>query len=278
MRPWRGLLMLAAGAGAGGLAIALVYGTKDGTLMALFMLGSGAPVIAGAHLLARRRASAGTLSCQLAAGIGMTVVLVALGVGAVALLMFLSPHDAFIMALLLVFAGTLTAYSLSVLSRGVLADIGAVRDTVRAVGEGRRDVEISTNARDEIAQLAGAANLMAAQLAEREAERDTAESARKDLIAAVSHDLRTPLTSLRLLADAIEDDLVDRETRRRYHAQMSVHIGSLSALIEDLFELSRLEAGDIQWSVQQVALDELVEETVEAMRPHAREKRVAVEA
>jgi len=270
--------MLVAAAAAGGSAIALVYGTKDGTLMALFMLGSGAPVIAGAHLLARRRRSAGTLSRQLAAGIGMTVVLVALGVGAVALLMFLSPHDAFIMALLLVFAGTLTAYSLSVLSRGVLADIGAVRDTVRAVGEGRRDVEISTNARDEIAQLAGAANLMAAQLAEREAERDTAESARKDLIAAVSHDLRTPLTSLRLLADAIEDDLVDRETRRRYHAQMSVHISSLSALIEDLFELSRLEAGDIQWSVQQVALDELVEETVEAMRPHAREKRVAVEA
>ena len=111
---------------------------------------------------------------------------------------------------------------------------------------------------------------MAAQLAEREAERDTAESARKTLIAAVSHDLRTPLTSLRLLADAIEDDLVDRDTRRRYLEQMSLHISSLSALIEDLFELSRLEAGDIQWSVQQVALDELVEETVEAMRPQAR--------
>jgi signal transduction histidine kinase len=117
---------------------------------------------------------------------------------------------------------------------------------------------------------------MIAQLAEREAERDASEQARRGLVAAVSHDLRTPLTSLRLLADAVEDELVDPETRRRYMEQMSVHIRSLSALIEDLFELSRLEAGDIQWSLQRVRLDELVQETVEAMRPQADAQHVDV--
>jgi signal transduction histidine kinase len=71
--------------------------------------------------------------------------------------------------------------------------------------------------------------------------------------------------------------VVDPSTRHRYLEQMSVHIRSLSALIDDLFELSRLEAGDIQWSMQQVRVDELLEETVEAMRPHAEAKRVAVE-
>ena len=276
--PVRGLVLLLAAGVAGGLAVSLVYGARDGVLTSFLLVGSGAPVIVGAHLLASRRASAGSLSRQLTAGIGMTVFLVTIGVGGVALLMFISAHDAFIMGLLLLYAGALTAYSLSVMSGAVLADIAAVRDTVRAVGEGRRDVEIETGAHDEIAELAGAANRMAVQLAERESERDTAESARKGLIAAVSHDLRTPLTSLRLLADAIEDDLVGRDTRRRYLEQMSVHISSLSALIDDLFELSRLEAGDIQWSVQQVALGELVEETVEAMRPQAREKRVIVKA
>jgi signal transduction histidine kinase len=59
---------------------------------------------------------------------------------------------------------------------------------------------------------------------------------------------------------------------------MSVHIRSLSGLIEDLFELSRLEAGDIQWSLGQVRIDELVEETVEAMRPQADARRVDVRA
>ena len=72
--------------------------------------------------------------------------------------------------------------------------------------------------------------------------------------------------------------MVDRDTRHRYLEQMSVHIRSLSALIEDLFELSRLEAGDIQWSLQQVRIDELMEETVEAMRAQADARQVAVRA
>ena len=97
-------------------------------------------------------------------------------------------------------------------------------------------------------------------------------------MAAVSHDLRTPLTSLRLLSDAIEDDLVDDETRHRYVEQMSVHIRSLSTLIEDLFELSRLEAGDIHWSLGQVRIDELVADTVEAMRAQADAGQVEVRA
>jgi signal transduction histidine kinase len=110
------------------------------------------------------------------------------------------------------------------------------------------------------------------------AQRDAGEAARRGLVAAVSHDLRTPLTSLRLLSDAVEDDMVDAQTRRRYLEQMSLHIDSLSGLIEDLFELSRLEAGDIEWSMQQVRLDELVEETVMAMRAQADAGRVAVRA
>jgi signal transduction histidine kinase len=278
MSPWRGLLFLLAASLAGGVVVALVYGADDGLLTGMLLFASGAPVIFGAHALAGRRASAGSLSRQLTAGIGMTVALVTIGVGGVALLMFISAHDAFVMSLLLIYAGGLTAYSLSVMSHGVIADIATVSTAVRAAGAGRRDIEIQVGANDEIGELAGVANTMVGQLAEREAERDIAESARKSLIAAVSHDLRTPLTSLRLLAESIEDDMVDSDTRRRYVEQMSLHISSLSTLIDDLFELSRLEAGDIQWSVQQVALDELVEETVEAMRPHAREKHVQVEA
>jgi signal transduction histidine kinase len=59
---------------------------------------------------------------------------------------------------------------------------------------------------------------------------------------------------------------------------MTTHIHALGALIDDLFELSRLEAGDIEWSVERVALDELIGETVAAMRVQAEAKRVAVVA
>ena len=105
---------------------------------------------------------------------------------------------------------------------------------------------------------------------------DDAERMRRDLVAAVSHDLRTPITSLRLLTDAIADDVVDDATRRAYLGQMSTHLNALSALIDDLFELSRLEAGEIAWSLEQVPLDELVGETVEAMRVQADARHVEV--
>jgi signal transduction histidine kinase len=57
---------------------------------------------------------------------------------------------------------------------------------------------------------------------------------------------------------------------------MTTHIDALSSLIDDLFELSRLEAGDIGWSLERVPLDELVGETVDAMRVQAELKGVAV--
>jgi signal transduction histidine kinase len=243
-----------------------------------YMLACGIAVLAAVELLRHRRRLAGSLARQLTLAVGVSIGLSGAGVGVIALLMFISPHDALVMAVLLLFAAALSAYSVWALARGALADVHAVRDGLRAVGEGRRDVVIHTGARDELAELASAATDMVAQLAEREAERDAADGARRDLVAAVSHDLRTPLTSLRLLSEAIEDELVDPQTRRTYLERMSVHIRSLSALVDDLFELSRLEAGDIQWSMQRVRLDELVQETVEAMQPQARSRQVSVAA
>ena len=84
-----------------------------------------------------------------------------------------------------------------------------------------------------IAELASAANAMIARLREEEAMRDQSDGARRDLVAAVSHDLRTPITSLRLLAEAVEDGIVDEDTRRGYLERMRTHIDALSALIDE---------------------------------------------
>jgi signal transduction histidine kinase len=227
--PWA-LSALALTAALGGLAFGIVYSPHDGLLMGVFMLACGVPVIIAAHLLVARRRANGTLGRQFASVVALTIGMITAGVFAIALLMFISGHDAVVMAMLLLLAGGLTAYTTWLLSRDVID------------------------------------------------QRDAAETARRDLVAAVSHDLRTPLTSLRLLSEAIEDDLVDSETRARYVEQMSVHIRSLSSLIEDLFELSRLEAGDIHWSLARVRIGELVEETVEAMRAQADARRVEVRA
>jgi signal transduction histidine kinase len=233
--------------------------------------------LAGAAVRRLRRQT-GSLSRQLAlvVAIGVAPVLVALV--AVSLLMILSGHEAVLVAVIVLAAGVLAVLGAKLIANGILLDVQAIRDGLAAVGEGKRDVRIQTSARDELAELALAANAMIADLQAEETARDQSDDARRDLVAAVSHDLRTPITSLRLLAEAVGDDIVDGETRRRYLVRMRTHIDALSALIDDLFELSRLEAGDIGWSLERVPLHELVSETVEAMRLQAEAKGVAVRA
>jgi signal transduction histidine kinase len=225
------------------------------------------------------RSSVGSLSRQftLVVAIAVAPVLVALVI--VSALMVLSDHEAVLVAAIVIAAGVVAAVGAKLVSNGILHDVETVRDGLRAVGRGERRVSIETTAGDELAELAQAANAMIADLRSEEAARDQSDRARRDLVAAVSHDLRTPITSLRLLAEAVGDDIVvDPETRRGYLTRMRTHIDALSALIDDLFELSRLEAGDISWSLERVPLHELVEETVEAMRVQAEAKGVAVVA
>jgi signal transduction histidine kinase len=222
------------------------------------------------------RSGAGSLSRQftLVVAIAVAPVLVALVI--VSWLMIVSDHEAVLVAAIVLAAGVLAVVGAKLVANGILRDVRAIRDGLNAVGCGQREVVIETAARDELAELAAAANRMIAALRAEEAARDQSDSARRDLVAAVSHDLRTPITSLQLLAEAVGDDIVDGEMRRGYLSRMRTHIDALSALIDDLFELSRLEAGDISWSLERVPLDELVGETVDAMRVQAEAKGVAV--
>jgi signal transduction histidine kinase len=208
------------------------------------------------RLAARLRLAAGPLSRQLVLALAIGVAPVLLALVAVSLLMILSDHEAVLVAAIVVGAGLLAGLGARLVANGILRDVASIREGLAAVARGERDARITTEGRDELSALAVAANGMIAELGSQEAARDQSDSARRDLVAAVSHDLRTPITSLRLLAEAVGDDIVD----------------------DDLFELSRLEAGDISWSLERVPLGELVGETVEAMRLEAEAKGVAVSA
>jgi signal transduction histidine kinase len=125
---------------------------------------------------------------------------------------------------------------------------------------------------------AALAAALAVRLAMEERSRGEIEEARRQLVAAASHDLRTPLASLRLLVESIDDGVATGKTRERYLREIRTHVEVLGGLVDDLFELSRIEAGDISWTMRQVELGGLIGDTVAALRAPAEARGVKIAA
>lgn len=253
------------------LLAGLVVGLADswsGALVTLALLAAvGVPALALTVLATRNRERLGSLRRQFALIAAIAAGQLVVTAVVFALLMFLSPHDAMLAVVVGAFCGAVALVAARLLAGGVLADVEQIRDGLEAVGGGERDVDFSTGASDELAVLAAEAERMTARLA-------AEERARRELVAAVSHDLRTPITSMRLLVDALDDHLVEGEDRAAYLRRIGVHVRILGALVDDLFELTRIETGEIAWSMSRVRLDALVPEAVDALRTEASVKRI----
>ena len=110
----------------------------------------------------------------------------------------------------------------------------------------------------------------------RERER-AAEASRRELVAWISHDLRTPLAGIRAMAEALADGVVSSPTEvAGYANRIGGESRRLSGMVDDLFELSRITAGALQLTMSQVALGEVVSDVLAAQVPVAQRKRVRV--
>ena len=103
------------------------------------------------------------------------------------------------------------------------------------------------------------------------------ESSRRELVAWVSHDLRTPIAGIRAMVEALDDGVVaDPVEVHRYHGQLVQEADRLARLVDDLFELSRIEADALHLDMERVPLGELVSDAVASAAPVARAKGVAL--
>jgi len=272
VRRLRGPLIVAgvgaAGAVAVGVADASVHAAVE---TAALLAGVGLGALACGQLLARRRGTVASLRRLLLLATVLAIAQLLIAAAAFAGLMFVSPHDALLLSLVAVYGGVVGAAATRPVAEGVIGDIADVRDGLEAVASGQRDLRLSDGRRDEIGELARSAEAMAIELG-------TQEQARRRLVGMVSHDLRTPITALRLLGDALREDVIPLGERDATLDRMAVHLRALSRLIDDLFELSRLESGELSWSLGRVQLRELLDEAIDAMRPEATAKGVAVHA
>ena len=200
----------------------------------------------------------------------VTAVLVLANIGLVGYLMFISPHDLGLLFGLIIFSLGLSVIASFYLSRPTIRNIQKVISAVRQINTGNLQQNVPVTSRDEVGELAIAYNAMLQRLQESLSRERNMEKARRELIEAVSHDLRTPISAIRVMIESINDGVVtDEETIKRYLQTAQSEIENLSQLVNDLFELSQIDAGLLKLHTDSVLLQKLIPDTLETMTAQA---------
>ena len=186
-------------------------------------------------------------------------------------------HDLPLLAATLVFAGAVGIYMADRLAAGIARSLSRLATAARSISSGNMSARVEVSGAGELRDVAVAFNEMAQNLDAAVRRQVELEEGRKELVAAISHDLRTPLPSARAMLEAIIDGVVDEEAERRdYMGRINREIGILSSLVDDLFQLSLLDAGALRLDIEPTPLQKLVLEAVRGMEPAARLKGLSI--
>ena len=193
-------------------------------------------------------------------------------------LMFASQHDLLLASVLLVFAGGMAMALGYFLSSTVTDRMYLLKQAAENLAKGDLETRVLVTGRDEVATLAKSFNQMASQLQAADEKQRELERLRTDLIAWVSHDLQTPLASIRAILEALYDGVVDEpETVKRYLNTAQRDVRSLSALIDDLFQMAQLDAGGIPLEIANSSLADLISDTLESFSELASRQGITLE-
>jgi signal transduction histidine kinase len=283
MSGWRSIAVAALAAAAGGV----------GTILAGTAVGMGAGEVAHLAVLILPAAAATLIAVwaarpllrratfrQRLLSVSLVAVVVSLtNLAVLAGLMFVSAHDATLMATLVVYSVGAGAGVALVLARDVTSAVDRLSRSAGELAGGNLAARVGPiGGGPELRALGSALDEMAARLQDSIAAERAGEEKRRDLITAVSHDLRTPLAGLRAMVEAIDEGVVDDPpSLRRYVGEMRRQVESLATLVADLFELVQVDAGAIEAGSERAPLADVIRSAIAACGAQATEKRLVVE-
>jgi signal transduction histidine kinase len=232
-------------------------------LACIVALGSLASGLVLAYLLRW----APTVGVQLA---GLALIAVCVPLAAVLLSGWVMFHMGSDQKILAVAAGSATAAVVAalVLARSITASLRRVGTASRSLAAGELSARAPAGGAREIAELADSFNTMAAAL-------EHLFDARRELVAWASHDLRAPIASMQAMLEAIEDGLASADD---YLPTLREQVRTLSMLVDDLFELARIDAGVLTLELRRTPVAPLVASALRLLRPEAEARGVALTA
>ncbi len=208
-----------------------------------------------------------------------TVLAIAAGAVAAGRSMFVSPSPYSAMAVVLVSSGTVGLLTGLFLSHRMGQGSQRLAATARRIGIGGRAVSIPEPPTEELAKLAHELEAMSRRLEESRARATALDEARRELVAWISHDLRTPLARIRAVVEALEDGIMsDPAGVADYHRRLTAEADRLAHLVDGLFELSRINAQAVALEFGPVRLGDLVSDLVAAFLPIARKREITLQA
>ncbi len=263
---------------------------RDLLFIALYAaLGAAAVGLAGLIALRalRRRSVAVSLAVLTAVAVGSMLA----GTLSVAWAMLLNKHDLGVVTTVCAMAAVTATVTALLLARWVIGGHRALEQAARALGDAGDAAAVDTEFGDappgvrsvgyvepatpmpaELASLSRQlADSSARLVASRERER-ALEASRRELVAWISHDLRSPLAGLRAMAEALEDGIA--QDPARYHRQIRGEVERLSGMVGDLFELSRIQAGSLTLAPTRMSVYDLVSDAIAGADALATERGV----
>ncbi|MFC5470330.1 sensor histidine kinase [Cohnella suwonensis] len=164
-----------------------------------------------------------------------------------------------------------------VLVRPLEQSVARIGEASAQIASGSFGTEVPLVGPTELRSLAERFNAMSRQLKDSFDKLRLAEKSRRELVANVAHDLRTPLALLQSHAEALQDGVVqDPETVGRYLETLRLESIRLGSLVQELFDLSRIDSGEEPYEPKKVALEDVFVQTLNAYAPKLEEKKLQV--
>ena len=201
----------------------------------------------------------------------VAVVAVLAGMVGTANAMFLSGHDFRVVLWVAAVAGVVAVAAGVAVGTAMSSWSRALQDEARRFGDSG-EFHPGSSGPVELQGLADELERTSHKLQQSRAREAMLEESRRELVAWVSHDLRTPLAGLRAMTEALEDGIA--EDPSRYHRQIRAEVERMVRMVDDLFELSRIHAGSLRLSLEPVVLGDVVSEAIASADPVARARGV----
>ncbi len=251
----------------------------DLSLMAIF-LGTTAAISGLVGLISHRLGwfyRSPSLQISLISSYALASLLTIFNVWVTARLMFASPHDLQLAAVLLVFASGIAMLLGYFLSVGITGRIDALKTAAEHLAKGELATRAKIEGRDEVAALAASFNHMAEQIQQADTQKRELDALRHELVAWATHDLQTPLAAIRVQIEALADGMIDDpKTTQRYLRTTQRQVNELSMLIDDLFQVAQLDAGGMVIQPATCSLTDLISDTLESFTALAEENKVTL--